>query len=160
MANGWYLVSVKMGDAAHAREQMRVKNADGGAILLDNLSTASGEFLEETFVVNVTDMSLDLEFSDTGGFSPGGTDAWLLNALEIHPGRILTIGIPTQTPVTADGVTVDTFTGFEATPLALVTVETTLGTLTSTDDALDIAGVQVTANAMGEFMFSIQRPTR
>jgi fibronectin type 3 domain-containing protein len=75
--NGTYEVQVLVGDAIAAQSgSMTVKAEDQTKV--QNLTTASGVFKEETFNVTVTDGKLDLEFSASG------TDTTArLNALKI-----------------------------------------------------------------------------
>lgn len=153
VTNGFYLVSVKMGDATFARDLMRVTNADNGQVILDNVTTAAGQFAARTFVIGVTDGSLDLRFSDLGG-----DPYWVVNGIEVRPAVLLTEGFAPQGPFTADGTTQDTFTAVGATPNALVTVATTLGTITSPDLDANIAGVQRLADASGNVTITIRRP--
>ena len=107
----------------------------------------------------------------------GGEPNWVLNGLEIRPGKLFDIGAPLpaslQTPGGnnyADGVTVDTFTVFEGTPGALrpgdlITVSTDLGTVVASQDvAPSIAGVQVAVAydsglSKNVARFDVQRPT-
>src|SRR5205085_2852778 len=78
VAPGFYLVSVKMGDATYVRDQMRVTNADNSQVLADNITTAIGQFAERSFVVRDTGGKIRLTFSDQGGSDP----YWVVNAVE------------------------------------------------------------------------------
>jgi len=137
------------------------------------LSTVAGQFVSVSFAVYVPSVPsgqpLDLVFSDLGG-EPN----WVLNGLEIRPGKLFDIGAPLpaslQTNHYADGMTVDRFTVFEGTPGALlpgdlVTVSTDLGTVVASQDvAPSIAGVQVAVAYDGGLLknvarFDVQRPT-
>jgi hypothetical protein len=102
-----------MGDLTYTRDLMRVTNADTGQIVLDNLASPGGQVLEANFVINVTDRTMDLTFSDQGR-----DPYWTLNGLDIRPAVLLTEGFAPQGPFTSDGVTVDTFTAVGATPVA------------------------------------------
>jgi fibronectin-binding autotransporter adhesin len=173
--SGWYLVSVKTGDKSFARDRLRVTDANtvseadpAGRVLLDNVSSPAGQIVERTFMVFVPEgQNLALTFANLGG-----DPYWVVNGIEIRPGRILTFGSPeTDAKLTADGVTQTTFTGYLATPGALVTVDPQLdtqgdyrpeGTVTivSPPDAdPDVAGHQVRANAVGEFTYTIVHPS-
>jgi hypothetical protein len=173
--SGWYLVSVKSGDKSFARDRLRVTDANtvseadpAGRVLLDNVSSPAGQIVERTFMVFVPEgQNLALTFADLGG-----DPYWVVNGIEIRPGRILTFGSPeTDAKLTADGVTQTTFTGYLATPGALVTVDPQLdtqgdyrpeGTVTivSPPDAdPDVAGHQVRANEVGEFTYTIVHPS-
>jgi fibronectin-binding autotransporter adhesin len=173
--SGWYLVSVKTGDKSFARDRLRVTDANtvseadpAGRVLLDNVSSPAGQIVERTFLVFVPEgKNLALTFANLGG-----DPYWVVNGIEIRPGRILTFGSPeTDAKLTADGVTQTTFTGYQATPGALVTVDPQLdtqgdyrpeGTVTivSPPDAdPDVAGHQVRANDVGVFTYTIVHPS-
>jgi fibronectin-binding autotransporter adhesin len=145
--NGWYLVEVTMGDNSYGRDQMRVTNADTGQILMDGIATAAGQFVSRTVPVLVTDNTLDLTFSTTGG-----DPYWLVNSLELRPvqGRFLAMGVgPTgmfdpSISHQADGTTVDTLTVFGTVAGQTYTVATTLGTILTADANSNYAGIQVT----------------
>ncbi len=68
-------------------------------------------------------------------------------------------GFAPQGPLTADGVTVDTFTIYHVTPNAELTLKTTLGTIVSADIDPNIAGIQVQANAARGEKVELQRPS-
>jgi hypothetical protein len=152
VANGWYLVSVKSGDKSFARDQLRVTHGDTGQILLDNASSPAGQIAGHSFVMLVTDGSLDLTFANLGG-----DPYWVVNGIEIRPGRILTFGSPAQETQTSDGISQTTFAGYSASAGQLVTV---LAELDATGDGVadgpvqvvtpdadaDLVGVQIRAN--------------
>jgi fibronectin-binding autotransporter adhesin len=172
--SGWYLVSVKTGDKSFARDRLRVTDANtvseadpAGRVLLDNVSSPAGQIVERTFLVFVPEgQNLALTFANLGG-----DPYWVVNGIEIRPGRILTFGSPeTDAKWTADGVTQTTFTGYQATPGALVTVDPQLdtqgdylpeGTVTilGVDADPDVAGHQVRAGADGVFTYTIVHPS-
>ncbi|MCL4207254.1 MAG: autotransporter-associated beta strand repeat-containing protein [Pirellulaceae bacterium] len=152
VTNGWYLVSIKTGDRSFARDHLRVTDADSGTILVEGLSTAAGQFATRTFLVEVTDGTMDLAFSDGGG-----DPYWAVNGLDIRPGRILTIGSPPQPTLTADGISQTLIEGYRATGGQLVTVSAHVDTdgdgvpdgpaqIATPDADPDLAGVQVRAN--------------
>ncbi|MEX0819635.1 MAG: hypothetical protein WD070_08570, partial [Pirellulaceae bacterium] len=162
--NGWHLVSIKMGDT-FGHDQMQVKNADTGQVLLAGVANAAGQFPAHTFVVQVTDSTLDLEISDLGN-----EPHWVINALEIRPGEILTFGSPDPGTLVADGFTEDTFLGFEATPDELITISASMdvtgddipdGPLVVSSPDMDpkTAGVQVLASPTGTFSYTVRRPS-
>ena len=164
VSNGWHLVSIKIGDT-FARDQIQVRNADTGQVLLSEVASAAGQYTAPTFVVQVSDGTLDLEISDLGG-----DPSWVVNGLDIRPGEILTMGSPDPGPIVADGFTEDTLMGFEATPNELITISASIDVtgddipdaslqVTSTDLDPDMAGVQVLANGAGEFSYTIRRPS-
>ncbi|MDG2324314.1 MAG: matrixin family metalloprotease [Akkermansiaceae bacterium] len=78
IANGVWEVSVRQGDEDDPRENMTI--AAEGNLVASNLDTATNEFLETTFLVEVEDGSLDLTFDDTGGAS----DRWVVNRVELN----------------------------------------------------------------------------
>jgi len=69
--NAWYLISVVIGDATVAHDQMRITNADTGQILLDGVNTVAGQFVERNFVVKATGNGIRLTFSDLEGIRTG-----------------------------------------------------------------------------------------
>ena len=162
--NGWHLVSIKIGDTLF-HDQIRVTNADNGQILLDGVGNTAGQFAAPTFAVQVVDGTLDLEISDLGG-----DPSWVINALEIRPGEILTFGSPDPGTLVADGFTEDTFLGFEATPGELITISASIDVtgddipdaplqVVSPDADPHMAGVQVLASSTGTFSYTIRRPS-
>ena len=155
LANGYYLIGIHLGHAFSDLDQLRVRDVDSDQVLLDGLSTEAGESGTWTVVVNVTDGTLDLEFSDLGGERL----LWGVNGIEIRPAEIFTMGGPPLGPLDADGVTVDTPTAYNGTPNAFYTITTTLGTILTADANPDIDGIQIQADGSGEFQYQIQRPT-
>ena len=93
VAAGWYLVSAKLGDLTIGRDQMQITDGYTNAVLAGPLSTAAGQFVSVSFAVHVPSVPsgqpLDLVFSDLGG-EPN----WVLNGLEIRPGKLFDIGAP------------------------------------------------------------------
>ncbi|MCA9179235.1 MAG: hypothetical protein KDB14_32460 [Planctomycetales bacterium] len=154
IADGWYLVSAKLGDDLHARDAMTITDLDSGRIMVDSVDSPAGQFRDVTFVLYIDDGTANLQFS-TLGVDP----YWTVNSLEFRPADLLTIGTPDPGPITGDGVTRDTFLGFEATPNALITITSSFGEVpTDIDVSPDFAGVQVQANALGEFSYDLIRP--
>ncbi|MCA9176491.1 MAG: hypothetical protein KDB14_18515, partial [Planctomycetales bacterium] len=149
VANGWYAVSVTIGDDAASRNFIQVLDADHGQPLV-SVNSAAGEFVVATMFVQVDDGTLDLEFSNLGG-----DPFWVVNALVIEPAAI---SASSQVIGMADGQTVDTYVG-SATPGELVTVSTQSGTITSPDASSDYAGVQVVADGSGSFSYTVRRNT-
>jgi hypothetical protein len=158
LPNGLYRVDAVIGDALYARDNMSLY-AEGN-LVAGNLSSAGGDFVYPSFVIPVSDGRLDVRFHDAFSDGSGGDPFWVVNALEIHPLDLTahTISAPGGSLV-SDGVTVDTFTATGATPNSLVTVTTNLGTIVSPDADAFYLGVQVVADANGDFAFSIRRPT-
>ncbi|MEQ8784963.1 MAG: hypothetical protein RIC55_01635, partial [Pirellulaceae bacterium] len=153
VADGWYLVSVTMGNGTgQVFENLQV-TAEGQLVLPD-IDIPALQFVERSFVVQVQDSVLDVTFSDADVVNP----VWLVNALEIRPAILLTLGVVDPGPLLADGVTVDVFQGVNATPNALVTVSTDFGTITSADASSLYAGIQVLADGDGEYTFEVLRP--
>src|SRR5262249_40374875 len=116
----------------------------------------AGQFLQKSFIVHVTDGTLDLKIEDLGG-----DPYWVLNSVEIRPAVLLTLGLVVTPPgpSVADGATVDLVNGFNATPNAIITVATDLGRISTPDLDPNYVGVQVQADASGNFSFQIRRPT-
>jgi hypothetical protein len=152
VVNGWYLVSIKTGDKGFARDQLRVTNPDTGQVLVENASSPAGEIATHSFVMLVTDETLDLTFADMGG-----DPYWVVNGIEIRPGKILTFGTPAQPTKISDGISQTTFSGYLATPGKLVTVLAEIDTsgngvpngpvtITTADADPDLVGVQIRAN--------------
>jgi hypothetical protein len=178
VANGWYLVSIKTGDKSFARDQLQVTHGDTGQVLIDNLASPAGQIVDRAFVMQVKDGTLDLTFTNLGG-----DPYWVVNGIEIRPGKILTFGSPKDdVEYVADGVTQTTFAGYNATAGALITIDPQLdtegdylpeGTVTilGTDADPDMAGFQVRANDLnvdpplfpdepaGYFEYTIVRPS-
>ena len=158
---GYYLVSVTMGDAWFNHDTMRVTAEN--IQVLNNISSPAGGFAQNNFVVHVVDGTLNLVFED---IYPGLDTSWVVNAIEIRPAVLLTLGlIPYDSsntlilnPVPGDGGSVDTITGVNATPNSLVTISTNLGTITTPDINAGYVGRQVLADVNGNFVFTVQRP--
>ncbi|MCL4201914.1 MAG: right-handed parallel beta-helix repeat-containing protein, partial [Pirellulaceae bacterium] len=152
VAVGWYLVSIKSGDKSFARDQLKVTNPDTGQVLLEDASSPAGQIATHSFVMLVTDGTLDLTFEDAGG-----DPYWVVNGIEIRPGKILTFGSPAQPTKISDGISQTTFPGYLATPGELVTVLAKIDTsgdgvpdgpvqITTPDADPDLVGVQIRAN--------------
>jgi hypothetical protein len=164
VASGWYLVSVKSGDKSFARDQLRVTHGDTGQVLLDNASSPAGQIAGHSFVMLVTDGTLDLTFANLGG-----DPYWVVNGIEIRPGRILTFGSPAQGTQTSDGISQTTFAGYSASAGQLVTV---LAELDATGDGVadgpvqvvtpdadaDLVGVQIRANDAAGVPYGTDKP--
>lgn len=101
--NGIWRVTLLMGDAV-ARDNMQVR-AEGN-LIASGITTAAGEYLyvgqgatsvgETYFDVLVTDGSLSMEFSDTGGANNG----WVLNGMDLE--RVGLVVNTTQTSFSYD----------------------------------------------------------
>jgi len=163
--NGWYLVSAKIGNQGTALDTINITNADTGDLLIGDYEV-DHQIGTVTFPVLVQDGTMDLTFSGTGGVA----DLWTLSGLEIRPGNLLTFGSPDPAPLESDGVTIDTFQGFDATPNAIITLYAGLDSdgddipdidleITTADLDPIIDGVQVMADANGEFSYDVLRPT-
>ena len=144
LANGSYVANVTLGDAA-ARDLVDVYVE--GTLVLDDVTTAAGQYAHRSFPVTISDGQLTLRFDDDG-FDP----FFSVNAIEILPSQLT----HTLTP-NGDGTTVS---GSGATPGSLVTVSTSLGSIAgpTPDDDPNYAGVQVTASGTGTFSFDITAP--
>lgn len=77
VVNGFWQVSLRQGDATTPRDQMAV--AAEGALQVQNITSAPGEYLDNAFVVEVLDGQLDLAFTDLGG----SNNQWVLNRLQL-----------------------------------------------------------------------------
>ena len=77
--NGYYAVTVTMGDQDYAHDNMVVKA--NGVTVLGDVDSAAGSFTVNTFNVNVTGGNLQLEFSD----GAGPDLSWVINAITIVP---------------------------------------------------------------------------
>ncbi|MEO0477252.1 MAG: LamG-like jellyroll fold domain-containing protein, partial [Planctomycetota bacterium] len=76
--NGLWRVTVTMGDASYAHDNMVV--AAEGVVVAADVDSAVGQFETRTFDVAVTDGSLSLTLSDNGGSS----DVWVLNSISLE----------------------------------------------------------------------------
>jgi fibronectin type 3 domain-containing protein len=78
VANGYYLVTVTIGDQGFMHDLIDVYAED--VLVVNDLSAAAGQFQQVPFVAHVTDGQLNLRFLDDGG-----TDTnWVLNSLTIQ----------------------------------------------------------------------------
>jgi hypothetical protein len=119
VANGWYLVSVKTGDANFARDRLQVTDANKDTVLLERVDSASGQFAHPTFVVLVENGTVETEGIGTLALTfsnLGGDPYWVINGLDIWPGKLLGIGSSDPGSLAADGLTTQTLTGYGATP--------------------------------------------
>ncbi|HEX6984284.1 MAG TPA: fibronectin type III domain-containing protein, partial [Planctomycetaceae bacterium] len=78
LANGTYNVTVTLGDAGYAHDQMGVY-LEGAQV--DSVTTAKGQFVTKTFTVTVSDGQLTLRLDDLGGADPSA----VINALTVEP---------------------------------------------------------------------------
>lgn len=88
ITNGVWQVTVRQGDETTPREELTISAE--GILQVQDTSSAASEFVENTFIVEVSDGSLDLTFDDLGGDS----DRWVVNRLEllrISPYQLWTI---------------------------------------------------------------------
>ena len=77
LPNGYYAVTVTMGDNDAAHDNMIVKA--NGMVMLPDVDTAVGVFAVNTFNVKVTSGILTLQFLDAGGMD----SIWVVNAVSI-----------------------------------------------------------------------------
>ncbi len=156
--NGVYRVDLVIGDQQYGRNNIDVFAED--TLVVSNLSFPAGDFMFPAFVATVTDGRLDVRFHDRWTDGAGGDPFWVINALEVQPLDALSHHITTPGgTLVADGVTEDTFNGTGATPNSLVTVSTDYGAVVSPDVDPGYDGVQVLADANGQFSFKIRRST-
>jgi hypothetical protein len=73
----------------------------------------------------------------------------------VNPAVIAIVGPGSQT---ADGTSIDVYSGSGAAASSLVTIAASLGTITTADADPNYAGIQVLTDAGGMFTFSVQRP--
>src|SRR6185437_4620107 len=117
--------------------------------------------------------SLQVQFETQNG---GSSSFWTVNGVDVRPlGLIAPLSLarsdaaPVTTPVTADGLTVDYYTGTGAAPNAELTIRPQFGTPVDANGASgdglqadvdsSVAGFQVQADASGHFAFGLLRPT-
>ncbi len=156
---GPYVVTMVIGDTAPFYHDRIEVLAEGTSRLM--VSTTPGQWSMPSFVVSAgSDHVLSLRLRDTGGVDPH----YVINALRVRSlalARTITVTPPGPgAPLDADGTTVDEYFASGATPGALVTVASSLGTvLASQDVSPTIQGVQLWADAAGSFCFQIQRPS-
>jgi hypothetical protein len=163
VGNGYVLVTVTFGKDTAAVEGLQIVNADDGTILASGLDAAAGETNHVTFLVLVTDGSLNLQFSDPFANAQGRRMV-AIQGIDIETGEngLGFFGMGFAAPagtLDADGTTIDTFTLSAAPPYSLVTVETTLGTIVGSDADPNIQGFQVLTDGSGEAPIMIQRPS-
>jgi hypothetical protein len=156
--NGFVLVTVSFGNVGVDMTGLQIEDADTGQILATGLSTAALETGHVSFPIQVTDGTLNLRFRNTTTGFRGRVIP--ISSIDIRPAVLSSMGINVPAaPLTADGTTVDTSTIFGAPPNALVTVETTRGTITTADADPFIQGIQVLSDANGMAQLMIRRPT-
>jgi hypothetical protein len=146
-------VTLTLGDTYFLRDSVEiylegVKHAVVGS--------ATGEFAVVSAVLpagTVTDGFLNVVIRDAGGHS-----YWTVNALDVRPVSLVAdLKLTGPGTVPADGTTVATYTGTGARPNALVTIDSTKGTVLN-DVASAYQGVQVQADAAGTFTFQVRSP--
>src|SRR5262249_27225588 len=138
LANGNYIVTVTLGDAAFTHTLMKV--VANGTQVLSGLTTGTGQFIVRSFPVTVNSGQLALELTSTGGAAP----TFAINGLTIRQAPVGAIAWSGPSQITADGSSTATFTGTTTVPPgSLITVATTLGTITTADANPNYAGIQV-----------------
>ncbi len=153
---GWYLVSAMVGSPFTAISGAAIKNADTGGTLVSNITTDPGESKHYAFAVFVSDGTLDLQFLHGTSYP----QIFAVNGLSIRPGELLSMGLDCPTGGNgADGVTIDTFTLYEAPPNSLITITASNGTIMNVDQDDEIDGIQIRANALGQATVDLRRPT-
>jgi hypothetical protein len=166
------MISVYAGDTYSGRDFLNVYVMDSTNTLITRLNPNSNtfttwykpyQFVSYSGIVNPGSGSfIDIVFEDV----IGGDQFWTVNGVDVRPvGLVAPLMIarsdaqPLTTPVTADGTTVDGYTGSGAAPFATLTISPEFGTPSGTDADPSLAGFQVIADGFGNFSFSIQRPT-
>ncbi|MBY0514053.1 MAG: hypothetical protein K2P78_09105, partial [Gemmataceae bacterium] len=103
-----------------------------------------------------TKVLLQVEFEAVYGWS---SSFWTVSGVDVRP-----LGLIAPLTLTraggngaqpGDGVTVDTYTGTGAAPFAELTVSPQLGTVTTADADAAFSGIQVVADASGNFAFDV-----
>lgn len=153
LPNDLYDVIVTMGTLQDL-DGIRLK-VNGKTVLYAG-ETIAGEHLQSSFQVEVTDNLLTLEVGDSG-LIPN----WVINAVEIRSATQIEPIEFTTGPgaVIADGMTVSSVTATTtAAAGSQVTVATSLGTIVTPDVNPEIAGIQLTVPAGGEFSFDLLVP--
>lgn len=153
---GWYLVSAMVGSPYTAISGAAIKNADTGGTLVANIVTDPGESKPYAFAVFVADGTLDLQFVHAVNYPK----IFAVNGLSIRPGELLSMGLDCPPGGNgADGVTIDTFTLYEAPPNSLITITASNGTIMNVDQDDELDGIQIRANALGQATVDLRRPT-
>lgn len=156
LPNGWYLISAMVGSPYSSISGVSIQNADTGGTLVSNISTGPGESKSVAFAAYVSDGTLDLQFNPGTSYPK----VFAVNGLSIRPGVLLSMGLDCPPGgLGADGVTVDSFTLFEAPPNSLITVATSLGTIMNVDADDELQGIQIRTDALGQATVLLRRPT-
>ena len=157
LENGWYSVTVTLGNAYSSTAGQEIRNADTGDVLAAGVDSPPAISTQVTFAVLVTDGTLDLQFVTPGGITP----IFSVNAIAVRPANLLTMGLNLGGvgSLGADGVTTDTFRLHGAPPNAYVTVAMDLGTIVTEDADPEIDGIQVMTDGDGEADIDILRPS-
>jgi hypothetical protein len=162
LAPGEYIVNMTIGDAASHVDQVQFK-LHRATHQLKPMSTEWGQFTH-VYLHAIIDSSgiLYLDVKDLGGDSP----YFQINSLEVRP--LATVGeidierVGGVTSLPANGLTVDTYQGSGAPPNALITLDTSMGTIITPDLPLSVSpymGMQVQSDAYGNFTFQLRRPS-
>ena len=156
-----YSVTAVLGDALNQENGMFIQVVDAATGLTiqstpaSGVNTPAGQSTSFTFPVTTDGLGRGrVRF----GVSTSPSNAfWTLQDLEIRPTQgVLTISNPG--PVLADGTTSTAYTITGATPNALITVTTSLGTITTADAGTTYTSLQVLANGAGVATFAITSP--
>jgi VCBS repeat-containing protein len=166
LAGVQYEVTMTFGDGSFARDQIHVTVPSGygsiisGASQVTGVATAAGSFTSRTFTVEPGAAGqLRLQLSDGGG-----DPYWVLNSIVIRDSVVALEVTAPGGALPADNTTVDTFQVSGATPGALYTVSSTLGTVVQLNGAAiadadsRYGGLQIAAPAE-TFELGLQRPT-
>lgn len=149
LTNGTYTVNVTIGSPSGALANVAVK-AEGNTAAT-GVSTPIGQFATRQFLVTVADGQLDLEFSS------GSATGWAVAGIEVR-NAVTAVNFTTALGTVApDGTTIDVING-NAPANTLITVNSTLGTITSVDQSPLYDGIQVLSTGGGTFSFTLQRP--
>ncbi len=152
---GYYSVGALMGNPYSDMADVMIKNGDSSQVLVDHITSTAGHSTDVEFVIYVPDTTLDLRFIN----SLTNPALLGLNALEVRPAEILTMGLDScDARYVADGVTTDTLTLSHAPANSYITVSIDLGTLVTTDADREISGVQVLTDEEGTATIQVRRP--
>ena len=154
--NTTYVLTATLGDAVIERNDIQI-SAGGNAtppVVVADVDVASGQFRHVTFTATSSaDGDLYVKFKRTTLYG-----VWVVNGLEMRPTQNpISLG-NAGVPLAADGTTLDTFTGSGASANAFVTITNSLGSVAGNDTHVRYAGIQVQADANGNFSYVMRRP--
>lgn len=164
LPNSAYIITALLGDPTTLHDQLFISivNPTSGMVSstpVSGLTVPAGQSTSVTFTATSdANGQIRLRFGTGNSVT---TAYWALQSLEVRPTQAaltITKTAPAGTP-NADGTTVSTFSITGATPNAIITVATSLGTNSTTDGATSYTGIQVVASGAGTASFTITSPT-